>query len=163
MIPENVKPNVYAAGAALKDGKLVTSGGRVLGVTAVADTLPEAVKDAYALAEQQLGQRQTVAGFGQEHVGLVGLDFDLEGVSLCHHSFVHGYPYVVLQLMEQPCIRLGQLFLGGDADYLPVGLVHVNDDIGVLLVVAAARQLFCQRSHLVRIDDLSAHEHGLLD
>ena len=38
------------AGAALKDGKLVTSGGRVLGVTAVADTLPEAVKDAYALA-----------------------------------------------------------------------------------------------------------------
>ena len=52
MIPENVKPNVYAAGAALKDGKLVTSGGRVLGVTAVADTLPDAVKDAYALAEQ---------------------------------------------------------------------------------------------------------------
>jgi len=51
-IPEAVRPNVYVAGAALKDGKLVTSGGRVLGVTAVADTLPEAVKDAYALAEQ---------------------------------------------------------------------------------------------------------------
>ena len=49
-IPESVRPNVYVAGAALKDGKLVTSGGRVLGVTAVADTLPEAVKDAYALA-----------------------------------------------------------------------------------------------------------------
>ena len=51
-IPENVRPNVYVAGAALKDGKLVTSGGRVLGITAVADTLPEAVKGAYALAEQ---------------------------------------------------------------------------------------------------------------
>ena len=51
-IPESVRPNVYVAGAALKDGKLVTSGGRVLGVTAVADTLPEAVKDAYALAEE---------------------------------------------------------------------------------------------------------------
>ncbi len=49
-IPESVRPNVYVAGAALKDGKLVTSGGRVLGVTAVADTLPEAVKDAYAMA-----------------------------------------------------------------------------------------------------------------
>ena len=47
-----MRPNVFVAGAALKDGKLVTSGGRVLGVTAVADTLPEAVKDAYALAEQ---------------------------------------------------------------------------------------------------------------
>ena len=51
-IPESIRPNVYVAGAALKDGKLVTSGGRVLGVTAVAETLPEAVKDAYALAEQ---------------------------------------------------------------------------------------------------------------
>jgi phosphoribosylamine--glycine ligase len=51
-IPESVRPNVYVAGAALKDGKLVTSGGRVLGVTAVADTLAEAVKDAYAMADQ---------------------------------------------------------------------------------------------------------------
>ena len=51
-IPDSVRPNVFVAGAALKDGKLVTSGGRVLGVTAVANTLPEAVKDAYALAEQ---------------------------------------------------------------------------------------------------------------
>ena len=51
-IPESVQPNVYVAGAALKDGKLVTSGGRVLGVTAVEKTLPEAVKSAYALAEQ---------------------------------------------------------------------------------------------------------------
>ena len=39
------------AGAALKDGRLVTSGGRVLGVTAVAGTLPEAVKEAYEMAE----------------------------------------------------------------------------------------------------------------
>ena len=39
------------AGAALKDGKLVTSGGRVLGVTAVADTLEEAVREAYALSD----------------------------------------------------------------------------------------------------------------
>ena len=50
-IPDEVKGHVFVAGAALKDGKLVTSGGRVLGVTAVADTLPEAVKEAYAMAE----------------------------------------------------------------------------------------------------------------
>ena len=50
-IPEQVLPHVYVAGAALKEGKLVTSGGRVLGVTAVAETLPEAVKEAYALAD----------------------------------------------------------------------------------------------------------------
>ena len=50
-IPEAVKEHVYVAGAALKDGKLVNSGGRVLGVTAVADSLPEAVKEAYAMAD----------------------------------------------------------------------------------------------------------------
>ncbi len=51
-IPEDVRPAVYVAGAALKDGKLVTSGGRVLGVTAVADTLKEAVDKAYTLADR---------------------------------------------------------------------------------------------------------------
>ena len=34
---------VYHAGTAIKDGSLVTNGGRVLGVTATANTLPEAV------------------------------------------------------------------------------------------------------------------------
>ncbi|MBR6442163.1 MAG: phosphoribosylamine--glycine ligase [Clostridia bacterium] len=51
-IPAEVLPHVFVAGAELKDGKLVTSGGRVLGVTAVADTLQEAVKEAYGLADQ---------------------------------------------------------------------------------------------------------------
>jgi phosphoribosylamine--glycine ligase len=51
-IPDEVKDHVFVAGATLEDGKLVTSGGRVLGVTAVADTLPEAVKEAYAMAER---------------------------------------------------------------------------------------------------------------
>ena len=50
-IPAEARPHVYVAGAKLEDGKLLTSGGRVLGVTAVADTLPEAVKQAYAMAE----------------------------------------------------------------------------------------------------------------
>lgn len=39
--------NIYVAGAKLKDGRLVTSGGRVLGVTETADTLEAAVKKAY--------------------------------------------------------------------------------------------------------------------
>ena len=51
-VPEAVWPHVYVAGAAKKDGKLVTSGGRVLGVTAVAESLTEAVKEAYGLAHQ---------------------------------------------------------------------------------------------------------------
>ena len=51
-IPDDVKAHTFVAGAALKDGKLVTSGGRVLGVTATADTLAEAVREAYAMADR---------------------------------------------------------------------------------------------------------------
>ena len=42
---------IYVAGAALKDGKLVTAGGRVLGVTAVADNLKSAIDRAYDLTK----------------------------------------------------------------------------------------------------------------
>ena len=51
-IPEEVAENVYVAGAAINEGKLVTSGGRVLGVTAIAGTLPEAIKASYDLVEK---------------------------------------------------------------------------------------------------------------
>ncbi len=43
--------HTYVAGAALKNGVLVTSGGRVTGTTAVADTLANAIKEAYRLAD----------------------------------------------------------------------------------------------------------------
>ncbi|MBR0087666.1 MAG: phosphoribosylamine--glycine ligase [Lachnospiraceae bacterium] len=49
-IPEEAKPHTYVAGAVRKDGKLLTNGGRVLGVTAVEDDLPTALKEAYRLA-----------------------------------------------------------------------------------------------------------------
>jgi phosphoribosylamine--glycine ligase len=51
-IPESLWPDVYVAGAAVKDGKLVTNGGRVLGVTARAETLREALAKAYEKVEQ---------------------------------------------------------------------------------------------------------------
>ena len=52
--PESLPANVtiYHAGDKLaEDGRLVTSGGRVLGVTATAPTLQKALSDAYAAAE----------------------------------------------------------------------------------------------------------------
>ncbi|MCM1363863.1 MAG: phosphoribosylamine--glycine ligase [Faecalibacterium sp.] len=44
--------DIFVAGAKLKDGKTVSAGGRVLGVTAIAEDLPTAIKDAYALTEK---------------------------------------------------------------------------------------------------------------
>ena len=48
---EEADVHTYVAGAALKDGVLVTSGGRVTGTTAVADTLVDAIKEAYRLSD----------------------------------------------------------------------------------------------------------------
>ena len=49
-IPADLDAEVYVAGAKLDDGVLKTSGGRVLGVTAIGDTLEEAIDKAYAQA-----------------------------------------------------------------------------------------------------------------
>jgi len=49
-LDENVE--VFVAGAKLEDGALKTSGGRVLGVTAVAENLEKAIEDAYANVEK---------------------------------------------------------------------------------------------------------------
>ncbi len=46
-IPEEQLANVYVAGAKTENGKLLTDGGRVLGVTATADSLEQAIQQAY--------------------------------------------------------------------------------------------------------------------
>ena len=51
-IPADLEAEVYIAGAKEQDGQLVSSGGRVLGVTAVAPTLSEALERAYAAADR---------------------------------------------------------------------------------------------------------------
>ena len=51
-IPDSIAPCVFVAGAKKEDGKLLTSGGRVLGVTAIADTLQEAIDSSYRMVEQ---------------------------------------------------------------------------------------------------------------
>ena len=50
-VPDAVWPRVFVAGAKAQDGRLLTSGGRVLGVTAVKDTLRAAIDSAYADVE----------------------------------------------------------------------------------------------------------------
>jgi phosphoribosylamine--glycine ligase len=51
-IPKDIDAEVYAAGAKKVDGKVVTAGGRVLGVTAKADNLKDAIKKAYNATEK---------------------------------------------------------------------------------------------------------------
>ena len=51
-IPEELTDSVYVAGAVIKDEKLVTSGGRVLGAVATAEKLEDAVSSAYGLVDR---------------------------------------------------------------------------------------------------------------
>ena len=48
---EEAAEHTYVAGAKLENGVLVTSGGRVTGTTAIADSLEAAIKEAYRLAD----------------------------------------------------------------------------------------------------------------
>ncbi len=48
-IDDSVKDMVYVAGAKIKDGVLVTDGGRIAGCTAVSDSLEGAIKAAYEI------------------------------------------------------------------------------------------------------------------
>ncbi|MBO4894158.1 MAG: phosphoribosylamine--glycine ligase [Clostridia bacterium] len=50
-VNDNFDAELFIAGAKEQDGKLLTNGGRVLGVTAVAGTLPEAIEKAYKEVE----------------------------------------------------------------------------------------------------------------
>ncbi len=48
---EEAAAHTFVAGGALKDGKLVTSGGRVTGTTAIADSLEKAIREAYRISD----------------------------------------------------------------------------------------------------------------
>ena len=50
-IPADIADNVYVAGAKLVDSKLLTDGGRVLGATAIADTLEDAIEKSYEMVK----------------------------------------------------------------------------------------------------------------
>ena len=48
---EEAEKATFVAGAKIDNGKLVTSGGRVTGTTAIADSLEEAIREAYRIAK----------------------------------------------------------------------------------------------------------------
>ena len=68
-VPEEIKDKVYFAGAAIKDGKTVTSGGRVLGVAETADTLEKALKKAY----EDVGKIHFANAYYRKDIGLRAL------------------------------------------------------------------------------------------
>lgn len=74
-IPEDIADNVYIAGARLDEGKLLTNGGRVLGVTSVADSLKEAIDESYKKVERiHFGNRYYRTDIGAKALKAVEAD-----------------------------------------------------------------------------------------
>ena len=109
-----------------------------------------------------LRQGKAVRGLGPEHIGLIGLDLDLESVGFSHDASLHGSVHVGFKRVEKVRIGFREAFLAGDGDDLPVGLFHVQDHLRLFHVILGLRQVLPQCGHLVGIQDLSTHEHGLL-
>ena len=69
-IPEDIMSSVYVAGAREESGRLLTSGGRVLGVTSVCDTLAEAVSCSY----EKLGRISFENAYYRHDIGKKALE-----------------------------------------------------------------------------------------
>ena len=74
LLSDDIKNNVYVAGAKLSDNTLLTAGGRVLGVTAVADDL----KSALSLAYERVNKVNFSNAFYRKDIGKRALEV-LEG------------------------------------------------------------------------------------
>jgi phosphoribosylamine--glycine ligase len=65
---------VFVAGAEVRDRKLVTSGGRVLGVTATAEDLPSAIERVYAAVDkikfEGMHFRRDIGAKGLRHISV---------------------------------------------------------------------------------------------
>lgn len=71
------KAHAYVAGAKFEEGKLLTNGGRVLGVTATAKTLPRAIGEAYRLC----GGVSFANAFYRRDIGVRALEAWTDGIS----------------------------------------------------------------------------------
>ena len=63
--------------------------------------------------------------------------------------------------MKKVDIGFCEALLAGDGDNLPVGLLHIDEDLRILLVITGFGELFGEGCHLVGIQDFTACEQRL--
>jgi phosphoribosylamine-glycine ligase len=64
---------VFHAGTALKDGRIITNGGRVLGVAGLGEDIPRAIERTYQLAKKISGMEFSIEPISSK--GIVGYEF----------------------------------------------------------------------------------------
>ena len=91
--------------------------------------------NAYLFAEEHFGKYQSVGGLGFHHVGLICLNFDGKCIGFGSDTFLYGYVYIVLHLLQQICEILCQFLFVGNGNHLPICLIYCNQKLLIFLVV----------------------------
>ena len=113
------------------------------------------------LAEEHLRQHHAVVDARQRHLGLVHLHVDGQTVATCGHALVNHLVDVVVELLHQVEIGLGQSLLMFQRADLPVGLLRLVEcallaDVGGVLL-----HLLVDVGHVVQRYEGTTHEDGL--
>jgi phosphoribosylamine--glycine ligase/phosphoribosylformylglycinamidine cyclo-ligase len=142
--------NIFHAGTVVKDGQLQTSGGRVIAAQAVAETLEQAVKDAYSTVElikfDKMFYRKDIAhrAFRPTQATKEALTYASAGVSIdAGNKFVERIKKAVAST-KRPGADAEIGGFGGEVDQHLAGytnapiLVGAIDGVGTKLMIAQA-------------------------
>ncbi|KAF7957649.1 hypothetical protein EAE96_003223 [Botrytis aclada] len=144
--------NIFHAGTVVKDGQLQTSGGRVIAAQAVAETLEQAVKDAYTAVDlikfDKMFYRKDIAhrAFRSSSATKEALTYASAGVSIdAGNNFVERIRKAVLST-RRPGADAEIGGFGGEIDLEAAGyagaptVVMCIDGIGTKLAIAQAME-----------------------
>ena len=113
------------------------------------------------LGQQHARQCHAVVHLGQVHVGLVEFHVHGELVGSGCDTLPHHRLDVIVEFLQQVDITAGKFLLGTQRNDLPVGGIHVVDDILDLALAHLTGQLSGQLGDLVHRGDFAAHVDGL--
>lgn len=144
--------NIFHAGTVMKDGQLQTSGGRVIAAQAVAETLEQAVKDAYTTVENikfdKMFYRKDIAhrAFRSGPVSKEALTYASAGVDIdAGNEFVERIKKAVAST-KRPGADAEIGGFGGEVDLNLAGypgggvMVGAIDGVGTKLMIAQAME-----------------------
>ena len=113
------------------------------------------------LGQQHARQRHAIVHLGQVHVGLVEFHVNRQLVSQGSDTLVDHRLDVIVKFLHQTDVTAREFLLSAQRDDLPIGGIHVIDDVLDLTVEHFLSQLLGQLGDLVHRGDLTAHVDGL--
>jgi phosphoribosylamine--glycine ligase / phosphoribosylformylglycinamidine cyclo-ligase len=154
---QNENSVIFQAGTTLCNGQVATDGGRVLGVTAWAETLPQAVQRAYLHLQgihfEGMQYRRDIASRGLNHLKTTSSAYASAGVNIDNGNRAVELMRSAVYSTYTPAVLAGIGSFGGlfDAssikDMLHPVLVASTDGIGTKIMMAAQLGRYASLGH----------------